>query len=249
MPDTLKPKLTGWLSRSGFPENLLRGRPGNYHPVKHLLIVGLLFGSLEEFLARFRSVSTVTTIPAPLSSKKDSVNIEQNRASILDALRSGLSLREISRNHGRSISFIRECALSNCIPVHRRRQKLTQEIERTIWRKLYVGYPTCRIADDLQLSRALVESVMRCHPHLRKLRPKIREYESLRIHRAACAEYFQQHPNAHRDQFKVDCYKNYMWLYRNDRVWMYANLPGAIDRRFRSKNRIKAQKQPGRQKA
>ena len=127
--------------------------------------------------------------------------------------------------------------LANCIPVNRRRQKLSEELERTVWRKLFVGLPTETIASELSLSISTVESIMRCHSYLRGLRSRSRNYRARMLHRQACTEYFRVNPMAYRNEFRLEQPKRYIWLYRHDKEWLNENLPKPIERASRRNQR------------
>ena len=86
----------------------------------------------------------------------------------------GSSLRATAHVLGTTVSTLKIIkAQQNNLAIDLRPSKITELIERAIWRKLVVGVKTQDIADEFNVSVGAVEKVLTKHVWLPELRKRI----------------------------------------------------------------------------
>mgnify|MGYP000167950051 FL=1 len=85
----------------------------------------------------------------------------------------GSSLRATAHVLGTTVSTLKIKAQQNNLAIDLRPSKITELIERAIWRKLVVGVKTQDIADEFNVSVGAVEKVLTKHVWLPELRKRI----------------------------------------------------------------------------
>jgi transposase len=209
-----------------FPQNMFYGT-GTHHPLKHLLLIGFLFNDLADFCLAYERaeywIEENTRICDVKASEIKAKIIRNERTIIL--LRDGRSLRQVAQMTGASVGYVKKVALSNKIIVKARPKKIYKTEIRAIWRKLYTGESTAKIAKQFSISVAAVEHILSAHPYLPELRAKIRFFTTRKIHREKIELYIAENPTATRNQIKLELGATYSWLFKNDKIWLYENLP------------------------
>lgn len=197
-----------------------------HHPVKHLFLIYVLFGSWQRFEAQYRNVKSLES-PIELKSVTSNITLSKQSEALLT---NGVSLRSVSASTGISVSTLKILAQQQSIEIDTRPQKIFKFVERDIWRKLFVG-GTCReIAKQFEISVGAVEQILCKHQYLKPLRQKIWFHKDLSEHRAKLKSYFADYPYHSRKQFRAAYSGSYMWLYRHDKKWLEENLPEKLKR-------------------
>jgi transposase len=212
-----------------FPQNMFY-RISAHHPLKHLLLIGFLFGDLAGFhhayeKAEYQEEENIGMCDAKNAEMKAKL-IRKQRAIAL--LRDGHSLRQTAQAMGVSVGYVKKVALSNHIPVKARPKKIYKTEIRTIWRKLYMGESTEKIAKQFSISVAAVEQILSAHPYLPELRTKIRFFTARKMHREKIQEHLTENSTTTRNRIRLELGASYSWLFKNDKIWLYENLPARI---------------------
>jgi hypothetical protein len=201
----------------------------NLHFIKHALLMAFLAETSEMLFnmqIRDQSFSEPVTV-----NKVDQVS-ETNKVLVL--LRSGLSMRKVSALSDRSVGFIKQLALKNGIEVGRRAQFISEEIERAIWRKAFIGQHREIIAKEHRISVGAVEQIIQSHKGLSAWRKHLRAKAKMREARNQLIGHINSHPSDTRNQIKAAC-SAYMWLFKHDKAWLYQQLPSAQRKVLRSR--------------
>ncbi len=216
-----------------FPSPLIYGQNHVFHPLKQLLVIGFLFDSISDFVEVYRKAEagTLDISKDPNLVKKATKKQQKSDDEIITRLQQDESLRSVSRGLGVSVGYVKKVAQLNNIPIARRTQFIFEEQRRAIWRKLFIGFSTAEIAEELKTSVSAIEQVLSCHPELVQFRKKIRYFNKRQIHRenvlGACETL------STRNDIKLAESASYAWLYKHDKEWLYGNLPAAIQRQKR----------------
>ncbi|RYY02353.1 MAG: hypothetical protein EOO53_12245 [Gammaproteobacteria bacterium] len=211
-----------------FPQNMFY-RTSTHHPLKHLLLIGFLFGDLESFYHAYNLAEDPEEDIAGCEAKNSEMNAKLNRnQGALELLRDGHSLRKTAQMMGVSVGYVKKVALSNHLPVKIRPKKIYKTEIRTIWRKLYIGESTEKIAKQFSISVAAVEHILSTHAYLPELRTKIRFFKMRKMHREKMKEYMTGNSTTTRNRIRLELGASYIWLFNNDKSWLYENLPARV---------------------
>ena len=153
------------------------------------------------------------------------------QADIISELKRGQSMQQISRKTGLSLGFLKQLALRNQVAIARRRQTISEAMERKIWCKAFMGQHRADIAAHFNVSIGAVEQIIQSHEGLSKWRKHIRHTDAKRHHRKALRRFIDAHPQATRNEIKQSS-SSYLWLYKHDKDWLYAHLPPAQTARY-----------------
>lgn len=193
------------------------------HYLKHVLLMAYLAKSPEDFFA-------LSKAPKPPSEpiKQQDLVLESNVFKLLD---DGKSLREISATLEVSVGYVKQLALRNNYEIDRRRWKLTDEIERDVWRKAFVGWHRADIAKHHDVSVGTVEQLIQSHQGLSDWRHHLVMAKRRAKNRSALLQAIETNPQITRNELKRS-FSCYMWLYKNDREWLYQNLPSPQTQKY-----------------
>jgi hypothetical protein len=150
--------------------------------------------------------------------------------SIVSLLTEGESLRRTSQAIGRSVAYIKKLAIKEGLGFESRAQRLFSTERRLIAFLLLAGYPTDVIARKFECSKGAIEQVLSQHPdivQLRKLRRYFDKRQEMRSSLLATKDCLQK---PRRQDIKKMNNKAYMWLFKNDKDWLYNHLPSATPR-------------------
>jgi hypothetical protein len=226
------------LSNNQFPECLFYQAHVNHHPLKHLVLIDVLFEDWHEFIVEVnKAYVPLEAKPVVISKPKRSIELSHKAQSLL---RAGRSLRVVSKVVGISVSTLKILAQRAGILVDCRPSKVFPDIERSILRLLTLGEKTSGIAATFGISVGAVEQVLSKHPELVILRNKIWFHQRRKFHRSAILMHVEHNPSASRKLIRLALSASYIWLYKHDKSWLYEHLPPEIPRseRFQSKGII-----------
>ncbi|MEH6628189.1 MAG: TnsD family Tn7-like transposition protein [Motiliproteus sp.] len=212
-----------------YPECLFYFKKSNHHPIKHLLLIGFLFGSWSEFISQYENSYLKKTsryketyiYSDPLESKK-------NLARKL--LHTGISLIAIAKKVRLSVTTLRCLAEQEGVEIAVRPKSLYRPVRRAIWRKLMIGKSIKSIAKKFGVSVGSIEQILTSHRYLIPLRRRIRHFKSRQKHRNFLESMIKENPSIRRVDVQKYSKGAYAWLYRHDREWLYKTLPPAIPR-------------------
>ncbi len=99
------PAVQRLLLDSSYPETLFRAKRAQFHPLKHLLLIGMLWHSWREF-SEYKPCECVT----PDRVGANVLNEGETDADIVRLLKQGKSLRVVSKQCKRSVIYVKKLA-------------------------------------------------------------------------------------------------------------------------------------------
>jgi hypothetical protein len=216
-------KIRTDLISEKYPQCLFYSPNSNHHPLKHLLMIGFLYGEWNSFVddTSFDHSIDEKQVPAPRANVSDN---EMSDCCALYDLDNQSSLRAVSRQYSVSVTRARSIALQNGIKIKRRTQFICEDVRRNIWRQLHVGLPTKDIAERSSVSICAVEQILTAHPELLGLRKKIRFFNARTYHRQKLAYIIEKYPRLSRSALRKKVSASYMWLFKSDKPWLNSML-------------------------
>ena len=196
------------------------------HPAKHLALMSYLFSTPESFLSKYHSANE--DLESHFNSNislRDQTNDSLKCKLILNLFRQGKSLRNIAKQVKLSVTAVKSRVVAGGGKVKSRASKIFEKDRRAILRKLMMGQPTEDIAKNYNLSIGAIEQVLTQHPDLVKQRKYFRFRNKQTKHRELLIGAIQENPSFSRNQLKLKYNTSYLWLFRNDKDWLYQNLP------------------------
>lgn len=195
------------------------------HPVCHLLLIDLLFESLDSFLDACDAKPACTALP-------DSQNAEPDTGG-LDALMDGtISCREAASRLALSVTTVVKRRRALGMGISERRKTLHPKLIAEVKKALMLGRRIADIASRFGISSVSVSRVLAESAEIVAHRDRKRETLARTEHRGRWAAAMKSQPGVGVKALRKVAGASYAWLYRNDRVWLQKNIPE------RSENRI-----------
>ena len=219
------PLIYDAVLKGKFSECLFYRSSCTHQPIKHFVFILSLFDSWNEFKQ---------TITAEEHEKANEQSKDENSDSVIDwnkglrLVSEGASLRSAAKIIDTTVSTLKIKAQQNNLSVDTRPSKITELVERAIWRKLVLGKKTQDIAKEFNVSTGAVEKVLTKHLWLPELRRRIRYYDKLKHHEAQISRYVNIHPNATRNEIRTNVRPSYYWLYKHEQKLLYRLLPERV---------------------
>lgn len=214
-----------------FPASLFYSTQSVVHPLKHVLLIGMLFGSMSKLLEVCNSPTgggSTTDMTKVKKTARQSSLAPKISDGIVYGLREGSSMRVLSSKYGTSISVIKKLAALNSVTVQTRAHKLFQpEIDQII-EMATAGDSTQKIAYKFKCSVGAVEQIIGRQQGLVAYRHEHRASELKNAHRAKLLKAIQRCKT--RTEVRRYASASYTYLYKHDSVWLYKALPSAISR-------------------
>jgi hypothetical protein len=135
------------LLDSSYPETLFRAKRAQFHPLKHLLLIGMLWHSWKAF-CDYTPCKCVTSDRAGANVLSEG----KTDADILYLLQQGKSLRAVSERCKRSVIYVKKLAIQNNIPVKTRAKRIFGADRALIVGMLKNGVKTQQIASGMDYS-------------------------------------------------------------------------------------------------
>lgn len=233
--DDLHSSLLNKNENHSFPKSIIYHPFSHYHPIKHLLLIGHLFGSFETFLQCYQEDNNIfqkNDCPVDLLDER-----EETKRNLIFDLEHGCSLRKAAAAAGVSINYAKSTAIRSGFKVARREKQLFAPEREQITELLKQGLKTQNIAIKMHCSIGAVEQLLTQNPAIKKLRSKLKFLAKREEHREAISGYLKQNKKAIRNDVKLKVGASYIWCYKNDKEWLYENLPAALPRKARYKRR------------
>ena len=210
---------------SGYPETLFRAKRAKFHPLKHLLLSGLLWHSWRDFCEYKPCECVISDLAGAKVLNEGETDID-----ILYLLQQGKSLRVVSKQCKRSVIYVKKLALQNNIPVKTRAKRIFGADIALIVGLLKDGVKTQQIASEVDYSVGAVEQVLSQHPGLVEKRHRMRFDAQCHKHQNCILQTLAEHPEYYRGDFQRECRASYSWLFKHDKAWLYSVMPDAIPR-------------------
>jgi hypothetical protein len=191
---------------------------GSQHYIKHALLIGFTNESISAFF-------NLEGDSIPQTSVTPTADPPQREEQLCTDLLTGTSMRKIAADRNLSVSYIKQFASKHSLAIDTKPLFITEDVARTVWRKAFYGIHRQTIAESVGVSTGAVESIIQSHRGLSRWRKHLRRVVRLRNHRKNLIQCLTENPNFSRNEVKDSASAAYLWLYKNDREWLYAQLP------------------------
>lgn len=207
------PGLAGALARR-------QPRPG--HPLKHLLLISMLFETWEEFRRTYEDSQGGMEDAAPISAGASSTtSTEAFRIHVSE----GSSIRAASAKVG-------VCTATGLIWAQRlglsytaRTKTFSEERKRVARRQLRRGVDPGEVATAVGVARVTISRLLASEPHVKEAWRVARFTAAQTRVRGRFRALVRRNPCLSVKALRAIPDNGYMWLYRNDRAWLQQHLP------------------------
>lgn len=209
-----------------YPSCVLTKKNAAISPLKHLLMMTFLFDSVSDLLN-----SDIECSPEVVQANTNANDeLSSDIDDIMHALKRGDSLRCVAGSTGHSVAYVKKVALTAGVAIETREQKLFATERRQIAFKLLAGKSTEDIAKEFNCSKGAIEQILSQNPDILQLRKLRRYFDKRKEMRSSLLTTIYCLQKPHRQNIKKTNNKAYMWLFKNDKDWLYKNLPVATPR-------------------
>lgn len=150
---------------------------------------------------------------------------ERTRRCTLLLKKHRFSMRDISRRVGVSVGFVKQLAKRLKIPLDERRQIITPEMERSIKALAIKGADRKEIAQNHGVSVGAVEQIIQSEKGLVIWRQYLRTLTKRNLMRQSLIKAIKKYSNCSRTQLRASMQKEYGFLYKFDKTWLFKTLP------------------------
>lgn len=217
--EALKSVTTDWPGLIG---SAARTAPRRVHPLKHLLMIALVFDTWRDFLVSYEEVGSREMETPPSAAARDTAD---PAADLVWLVGGGLSISAAARELGITATTATQIARRAGIRFTQRRKVLKgprlQQIERLLRR----GWPSKRVSEATGTSVVSINRLLAVDPDLKQARQTTAFLARRKISRNALLEAIRRHPGATIKELRRTRYADYTWLYRHDREWLRATIP------------------------
>lgn len=213
---------------AGWGVNALRAsthRPGEVRSA-----VAALFASRPKVHPLWIALLNASLAPwkAAEAEKPKAVEMRLSTASLLDHLRSGSSLTEVSFATGVDVSSLSWLARANGLTFAFRPSKMKDDSLRALFAALSDGRPIEEVAASCGVSVETVYRVLRSHPQVALRRDALRLAANRIARRDQWAALERSCPGVSRTELRKLAPALWTWLYRNDREWLQASIKDRV---------------------
>ena len=221
------PSLSRRLLRMSHPTSPRFSR----HPLNHLLLVILLFGSWKHFWAAYQVLEIDDGDDIATDVRKMELEGQEAadpkaplRASLIEKLRSGQSVSRAADLTGVAVATAMAWAASEGIKSPRRPKALKLDVRLRLIRQLQLGTDKTVAASLASISVETVTRVLMTEPGLHTQWSNARFIKAQKRSRASWQKIRGAFPAASSNEWRQLDPAAYAWLYRNDRSWLQSSI-------------------------
>jgi hypothetical protein len=210
----------------GLVGSLARNSPRSGHPLKHLLLISMLFDDWGAFTREY----TQHVEAAGQPETETLAAIDENRA-VIDEFRrlvqqDGFSITAASKQVGISVTTGVRWAKLLGIQFTSRSKHITYALLESIRSLLRDGKDKDEICQACGISQVSLNRLISSEPTVAEQWRKARHDQARVENRGRFAKAVADHRGWTLKQIRALPGNGYMWLYRNDRDWLLEHLPG-----------------------
>lgn len=217
-------------SDTNFLAALLRKPRAQKHPIKHLLLIQLLFDDIPSFLAAatadrppIAQREMRTRLRHPPTTGIDEATVARMRQLLLDQ---NLSLRSAAMQLGMTTSTLATRAEQAGIPVKRRSKILVPAFLERIAADLRQGAMIKAVCARHHVSKSSVQRLLQIDQDLREAWEHARYLDERNNRRMQLQSLITENPVCSRSELRAALGAgHYHWLARNDKTWLESILP------------------------
>jgi len=187
----------------------------HHHPIKHLLLIGTIFGSVNNYIEALAQ----TELPFPhakqSASRQDIGELIRNRIT-----QPYKSISALAADVGVSTTTCITYAARYGVVVKRRPKRISSKIIESVKKMARTGADVSAICQKSSVSQATAYRIMRTDLAVEQARRLARAARLQAFHRSRWIRIFAAHPTARPSELKEKAYANFAWLYRHDKTWL-----------------------------
>ncbi|HEY8100349.1 MAG TPA: TnsD family Tn7-like transposition protein [Burkholderiaceae bacterium] len=219
--DPFRQLLTTQGEASSWLASLCRKQRCSHHPLKHLLLIGLLIGDLPSL---FHPISASTShIYGQASHVKPPFDtIDEMLTTMI--MQKGMSIHKaaIALHISTNTALVHAQRLK--LPVARRPKKMSLGLFTKIQEALAKGTNVTEIASTLSLSESTINRILSSDPALQDRRAQNRYVIRDDIAKKNVLRLLACSPHAGFNDLRARLPADVAWLYRHDKLWLRENL-------------------------
>jgi transposase len=215
-----------------FPQALFYKRTHdlNYCTFKHVLIMSSLFDCFSDFEATYGNTDREVVAITESEREDEKPLSSQKVCSLYKKLK---SVRKVSRIMGVSFITVKRILKESRIRVPTKPSKIMYSLERLATLKLLKGYKTSEIAKFFKVSQGAIEQMLSQHQFITRTRKELRFRTKLNQHRGVLLALMKKHRKWTIKSVRQAAGSSFIWMYKNDKEWLYSKLPSATPRNLR----------------
>lgn len=201
------------------------------HPLNHLPLIFLLFGSWSSFWSAYHQPeqgksdrNAFNEIRPVLRRKESSDSNKQLRVSLIEKIRSGEAVSRAAELIGIAVTTAMTWAASEGIQSPRRPKVLKPDVRSLLIRQLKRGANKTVAASLARISVVTVTRVLMTEPGLHAQWSAARFINAQTRSRRSWQKIRQAFPESPSNEWRKLDPAAYAWLYRNDRSWLQSSI-------------------------
>jgi len=201
------------------------------HPLNHLPLIALLFGSWDSFWAAYHELdndsadgNAIDGQHPALVDQEVSNPKERLRGALIEKVRSGQTVSRAAKLAGVAVATAMAWAASEGIQNPRRPKVLKPDVRSHLIRQLKHGADKIVVASLSNISVATVTRVLRTEPGLHPQWSTARFIKAQTRARDSWQAIREAFPEASSNEWRKLDPAAYAWLYRNDRSWLQSSI-------------------------
>ena len=218
--EALKAVTPDWPGLLG---SVARTVPRRVHPLKHLLMIALVFDSWKDFLVSYEAAGSQSeeavepeVAPSPADPMEKLVQLLK---------RDGMSVSAAARELGITTTTATQIARRAGIHFTLRRKLLKGPRLQQIRRLLRRGWPSKRVSKATGTSVVSINRLLAADPDLKQAWQTAAFLARRKVVRNSFLTLVQRCPNATVKELRRVRGGDYTWLYRHDREWLRSAIP------------------------
>ncbi len=209
---------------AGFLAHLLRKLPGRRHPLKHILLLNLLFDNPDELVNVVKRVDATFQNGGELAVKEMLCDGHDHLLRLVTV--DGHSVTRAAAMVGVSgVSATRYLETQVVELLDRRPHIIGTEKEQHLRQLLNQGMGRAEIAKTAGVRKAFIKDYLATHPELKALWVDAHRNLEQKRHRELLMTALKQHPDLPMKSIRRLPGNGFQWLYINDRDWLVNALP------------------------
>lgn len=209
---------------AGFLAYMFRKLPSRRHPLKHLLLMNLLFESVEELLEINQKIQRILTIGGEEAVNKMMRDGQSKLLKLVtaDGLPVSQAAAEVGTSNSSAVKYLnnigmKERSLRPHIVGTAKEQKL---------RKLLMeGVDRSEVATTLGVRPAFIKDYLANRPDLKKIWMDAHRILQVQLHREQLSTMLKKHSDLPIKSIRRLPNNGFQWLYTNDLEWLLEILP------------------------
>lgn len=193
------------------------------HPLRHLALIGWLFGEMDVFVADMsRPAEPLETSELELDIHRGDASKAQQRMALLNLVSGGRSVSTASRQLGIDPHTGMAWLASEGVATSKRPSLLKDDVRNRMTSALMRGASKSDVASMSAVSIGSVTRLLRTEVGLREAWMAARKSKAQRHARNTWSKLITANPNSGVNAVRMSRPDIYAWIYRNDREWMLA---------------------------